>query len=1127
MRGLLLYLALLCFGAAFSKSALAGRLDFIANKRQWPAEVQFKAMLQGGAVFLTNTGFVYSYLSLDDVSHVHSLMHKDNVPQTEISGEIIHGHAYRVDLKGCNHRSLIAPSEKTANYYNYLLGSDSSKWAGQVPAYREVDYIGIYKGIDLRVYSQEASFKYDFNIAEGANTSAIQLEFDGVTPMLTANGDLLIETTVNKVLEKAPYAYQMIGGKQRQVVCQYSVKGKRVGFVFPNGYDHSKQLIIDPVLVFATYSGSTSVTFGWSATYDTSGNLYAGGQCFDAGWPVTTGAFKTTFGGVVDASINKYNGSGTTLTYSTYYGGDSADYPNTMMVNKLGELVMAGATHSPNLPVTAGCYDNSFNGGTDIYVAHFNAAGSALLGATYLGGSGREGDISTGVGMAANRGELAIDTSGNIYVAFGTNSSNFPTTSGAYQTTMNGSMDAFVSKLNSTCSNLIFSTYLGGNGDDAAICMELSPTGNLIIGGGTTSNNFPGTSGNWQPSYNGNTDGFVAVLTNNGSSLLRATYVGTSGIDDVSKVQFDANGDIYATGINASGTFPVSTSAYYDSSARDYIIKFDSTLKSRIVSTTIGCQFPLTPSAFLVDKCGNIYFVGFGGGASGLPLTSNAFQKAASTFWMCVLNPRLVSLRYATYIGDVGDHIDGGSSRLDPTGIVYHSVCTDKNGQPTTSSSWSPTRQTGGFDIASWKFNFQLSGMKAGLYIGLDTVCAPAVITFNNTTVGALSYLWDFGDGSPTSTLHTPPPHTYTVPGAYRIKLYTYNIVSCNPIDSAFHTIHVFDRDTVKLTPGPLTICGKDSSIIKVKPSWNITVSPNKGVRYLPTGGSEIVFSPDTTISYVVTASSYGPCHIPPADTLRFTIVRDTTIVDHISPMPDTLLCNRDTAVYRIGRKRSFAIKPANYFMVSHDSLTIKFFPPATTTYQLIASKSNRCETIGDTLNFTIHRASVNAAFELSPKITDQLDPNFVLINKSSNAKIYEWYLDNKFWTSQTSPQFTPTDTGMYCFLLVAKNDFCVDTANDCGRLIETHIYMPSAFTPNNDGKNDIFRPILNNVNIQEFSIYNRWGQRVFVTFSNETGWDGTFNGRPCDLGTYFYKLRYRILGRDPVLLKGDVTLVR
>lgn len=1122
-----LYFLLLCC-AAISFSTRAEHLDFIANQRQWPDEVRYQAAVQGGSMFLTSTGFVYSYFSLEDISRVHARMHEESRDSRDIAHEPIRCHAYRVRLIGCNAASLNSPQQRLPNHYNFFLGNDTTKWADNVPAFEKVSYGNVYKGISLDVYSNGLSPKYDFIVSPHADASQIRLTFEGVVPTITAEGDLLLKTSVNEVIEKAPYAYQIVGGRQQEVKCRYSLKGGRLSFVFPNGYDRSRTLVIDPSLVFATYSGSTSITFGWSAAYDTSGDLYAGGQCFGTGWPATFGAFSTTFGGKVDASVNKYSSNGTSLLYSTYFGGDSADYPNTMLVNKAGELIIAGATQSVNLPTKSGCFDNSFNGGTDVYVMRFNAAGNGILGSTFLGGSGQEGNLSTSLGSAANRGELVTDTSGNIYVAFATNSGDFPTTPGAYQTALHGTMDAFVAKLNASCSNLLFSTYLGGTGDDAAICMELGPTGDLIVGGGTTSANFPGVSGGWQTVNNGNTDGFIAVLGNSGSSLLRATYVGTAGTDEVSKLQLDASGNIYATGINSTGLFPVTPGVYSDSAARDYIIKFDPALKNRMASTTIGGMAPLMPSAFLVDLCGNIYFIGFGGSGSGLPLTSNAFQTRAATCWLAVLNPNMASLRYASYMGDVGDHIDGGSSRLDPSGMVYHSVCSDKNGQPTTPSVWSPTRKTGGFDIASWKFDFQLSGMKAGFDIGPDTVCAPVTIKFNNTSVGALSYSWDFGDGSPTSTLHTPAPHAYLTPGAYRIRLYTYNSIACTPIDSAFHTIHVFDRDTVKLVPGPLTICGNDSSIIKVKPNWNLTVTPAVGVRYQPSGGTEIVFFPDVTTSYVVTASSPGPCHIPPADTIRFTIIRDTTIVTHLNPMTDTMLCNRDTAVYQLGRKRnSFSIQPTGYFSVSKDSLTIKFFPPVSTRYQFTAVKTNKCESIRDTLNFTIHRASVKAAFELTPKIADQKDPNLQLVNKSSLATSYEWFLNDSYWTSLANPAFLSKDTGTYCFTLLAKNDFCVDTAFDCGRIVETHIYIPSAFSPNGDGKNDFFRPILNNVTILEFSVYNRYGERVHISNSNDRGWDGKFNGEPCDLDVYFYKLKCSILGKEQPLMKGDVTLVR
>jgi gliding motility-associated-like protein len=1127
----LLVLSITVAAALGNANARDRGLDFVANGHQWPEQVRFRAELPGGAVFLTNTGFTYSYCSQADITRIHDQAHEQHIGMSSMADEVVHGHAYHVNLVGCHTDARSTPQRKVSNYYNFFLGSDPTKWSGGMAAYEQVDYSNLYDAIDLQVYSKEGALKYDFVVAPGGNAADIQLKFEGVDPVLTGKGDLLIRTSVNEAREQAPYAYQVIGGKQQKVACRFALHEGVVSFSFPEGYDHSRALVIDPVLVFATYSGGSGSTFGWSATYDASGNLYAGGQCFATGWPTTTGAFKTSFGGASDAGINKYSSNGSTLMYSTYYGGSNADLPNTMVVNKSGELIVAGATTSTNLPVTSGCYDNSFNTNTDVYVAHFNATGTGLLGATYLGGSGREGDVSTSVGHEANCGEVLVDASDNIYVAFSTTSSNFPTTSGAYQTALSGTMDAFVAKLNGNCSSLLFSTLLGGSATDGALCMQFGTSGSLVIGGGTTSTNLPGVSGAYQSTLQGATDGYIAILNSTGTSLLNATYVGTTATESVSKLQVDKSGNVYVTGSSNAGTFPVSSGVYSVANGENYMAKFNPGLSSLLVSTTIGGSAPLSPSAFLLDVCQNLYFVGYGA-VAGLITTGNAYQTKTGGFWKCVLSSNMASLSYASYFGAPGDHIDGGSSRLDPLGIVYHSICTNSTTQPTNSSVWSPTKKVlnSGYDIVSWKFNFELLGLKAGFTIApKDTLCTPAVVTVTNTSVGALSCLWDFGDGS-TSTLAAPPAHTYTKGGIYTIKLLTYNSSACLPIDSEMHNVYVIESGAVKLTsPSPLTICTNDTSRMVVQPYWKISVTPATDVSFQPIGGTEILFYPVTTTTYTVRAESNHSCSVPPVDSLRFTMIRDTTLISHINPITDTILCQGDTAVYELAQKRgSFRITPPTYMQVSKDSMSIRFFPPQTTHYLLTSGLSNQCTSIRDTLDFTIHRSQIQAAFEISPKVTDNHEPEFKLLNRSKSAVSYDWYKDGVYWTGEKNPSFTAVDTGYYCLTLFTRDVYnCPDTAEDCGHMIETHLYLPTAFTPNGDNKNDIFRPIMNNADIDNFSVFNRYGQRVFVTTREDEGWDGTFNGSRCDLGTYFYVLRYHILDREPIMLKGDVTLMR
>jgi gliding motility-associated-like protein len=208
--------------------------------------------------------------------------------------------------------------------------------------------------------------------------------------------------------------------------------------------------------------------------------------------------------------------------------------------------------------------------------------------------------------------------------------------------------------------------------------------------------------------------------------------------------------------------------------------------------------------------------------------------------------------------------------------------------------------------------------------------------------------------------------------------------------------------------------------------------------------------------------------------------------------------------------------------------MSIRFFPAVTTRYRFIGISKSRCRLRYDTLNFTIHRSKLKAAFDIRPRVTDMASPTLYLFDRSQNAVTYDWFLNEASWSTSANPSYTATDTGFYCFTLVATDAFhCQDTATDCGEVLHPLIYVPSAFSPNGDDKNDIFRPISRHLEILEFSVYNRFGQRVFVTSNNRDGWDGTFNGKLCDVGTYFYQVRYRVLQREPGLLKGDVTLLR
>lgn len=784
----------ICSFLVQSLRATPGQLDFVENKKQWPEQIQFKTDIPGGHIFFTRDRFRFSFYDLADLESIHEKRHEDygaayNMP--------VDCYAYDVVFVNSNTSPVFKREGEKSYYHNYFLGNDRSKWAGHVGVFDGITYQNLYPGIDLKAYSVGTSFKYDLVVAPGQDVSTIQFRYEGITPSLNEDGSIRLFLGFNTVQEAKPFCYQVIDGQRNEVKSRYVLKNGMLSFEFPKGYNKNYPLVIDPTLIFATYSSGTCTTYGFSATYDIAGHLYAGGECFGTGWPGSVGAFQLVFAGGVDAGINKYTPTGNALLYSTYYGGSGYDVPNNLVVNAAGELAVTGSTSSSNLPVTVGAYDNTLGGTTDAYVVRFNATATALLGATYVGGSQSDAqntwNLSPNYGDG-NRGEIYYDGNSDVVVAVSTQSSDFPTTPGAYQTTFGGgTQDGCFFKLDGTCSNLIFSTFLGGSGDDACFAVVKNSLGEWLLTGGTASNNFPTSGGGYQIINSGGTsDAFVTKLDNSASLLIHSTYLGTSDYDHGFKIQVDPNDTVYVCGQTEGATFPVSPGVYNNAGGNIFITKLTPNLNSVALSTRIGlASNPLVPTAFLKDNCGNVYFSGFQAQA-GLPLTPNAFQSTVGGFWLAVLSGDLTSLVYATYMGVMGDHVDGGTSRFDPQGIVYQSVCTSSGAQYQSPGCLSPNNQAGSWDVASFKFDFELAGVNAALVISPnDSGCAPFTVNFTNNSIAGVNYLWDFGDGG-TSTL-TNPTHTYLTAGSFTVRLVAYNPNGCVESDTAFTTIRVIE----------------------------------------------------------------------------------------------------------------------------------------------------------------------------------------------------------------------------------------------------------------------------------------------------------------------------------------------
>jgi hypothetical protein len=787
---LLFVLALLLgrLAAAQPAGGPARSLEFIENKGQWPAPVRYAAPLHGGRLFAEADGLTFVLLeTLERPGHGPAM------PQSPAPDGRVRGHALRLRFEGSRASQLIA-EEPTAERRNYFHGADPAHWASGVGSYRQLRYCQLWPGIDARVYENAGQqLEYDFELAAGADPRAIAVRHLGAEALrLSDAGSLVLKTSLGSITEQAPRAWQTDAHGQRQPVpCRYVLKGSLLSFAL-GPYDQQRPLTIDPVVVFSTYSGSPADNWGFTATYDNQGNLYSGGIALEPGFPTTVGAFQTFFAGLIDITLIKYDVSRTgppARLWSTSLGGSSSEFPHSLVVNSRNELVVLGSTSSSDFPTTAGAVQHQFGqgspadpfgfgtdsympNGSDLVVACLNASGSALVGSTYLGGSSNDGILPLVVAGTtqqlphnygdAFRGDILVDAADNIYLASHTTSTDFPVGRGFNSQYRGGSSDGVVCKLNPALTSLSWSSFLGGSAADAAYSLQLDPLGLVYVAGGTLSPNLPNTAGSYLPSRPGGVDGFVARISADGSTLLRTTYVGTASYDQSFFLQLGTDGGVYLLG-QTTGSYPVTPNIYTVPGGRQFIHKLNADLSTTMLATVFGSGRPLIdldPTAFLVDRCDRVYICGWGGtlnsssipnsylalngNTQSLPVTAGAVQTTTDgdDFYLAQFAAGLSSLSYATFFGSFGgiEHVDGGTSRFDPRGVVYQAVCACGQGNafpiPPGANTYSTTNPSFNCNNAAFVFNFQPGIANAGADLAL---CATApALTLTGSPVGGI-----------------------------------------------------------------------------------------------------------------------------------------------------------------------------------------------------------------------------------------------------------------------------------------------------------------------------------------------------------------------------------------------------
>ncbi len=1154
--------------------------------------------------------------------------------------KVIHGHAYNVNFLHANKQAQLLTDHKSQTSYNYLIGKDQTHWGQHVSAFGGVTYKALYPNIDMHVYSNNEGLKYDLIVHPGGNYKDIQFEYEGADELYTKNNQLYIKTSVGTNVEVAPYAYQVIDNKKVDIKVKYKLKGNVLTFRPKGNYDPSYSLIIDPNFIFATYSGSSADNWGYTATYDAAGNFYMGGIVFGVGYPTTPGAFEEKFqgggqtygNGGFDISISKLSPDGKNLIYATYLGGSGDEQPHSFVVNDKNQLIISGRTNDgssyPGDRVGPG-------GRWDMVLTELTADGSGTVGSLIIGGTGEDGvniaDKYTPVNNKTTislrrfygddaRSEVNVDAEGNIILVGSTQSDNFPVTSGVFQSEFGSTkevagvkQDAVVLKAAPDLSGVTWASYLGGNANDAAYVLAFSNNGNIYVAGGTGSSNFPGVSGQAiQSKYGGRVDGFISEVTPDGKTLLRSTYLGSDQADQIYGIQTDKEGNVYVGGTTEgdwkkvfSKNIPLKGVKY----GKQFFCKFDPHFTKLIYSATFGSSnsertsLPnISPTAFLVDRCQNVYMSGWGGniqpqnpseypnqGTYGLPKVNplNLTSPDGRDFYFITMKKNAAGILFADTYGQKGgftDHVDGGTSRFDPNGVIYQAICANcgggtifPTGPPGVVSRRNGSLSSGSSNFAQcnvvgFKIAFNLDGVRGGIATKnrRSNYCFHEEITFVDTLYGrpADAWNWEVFKGDTATSVFGPEKtdtsnftHEFTKVGTYVVRLIKHDSTACIERDTSFIRIHIGDNPAqLQATAEKLPPCKSYKyRFVNLSKSDHLNPIPDQYFTWnFDDGTGDEIQKNDSTIhqfpgqgSYTVTLSLKDTAHFcnTPIDTSF--VINASDILEAKMDIPD-IFC--DPGVHKLN---NVSLGGTNYIWVVEKpglSDTIRVGDGRSVPYDFTTKGKYKVTLIAEdtvcqekdkvkdsvvvypkpTAAFNVttdqqgHNPPVNAIFHLenvSQSNFDQIDSSLT----------YEWYFGDGKSSEKKNPDHLYAETGTYEITLIVTNAAsCSDTiVHEVQEKVVPALDVPSAFTPGSGDINGYAAPKAFGVKEIDFSIYNRWGERVFhsndpdISYIYQKGWDGTYKGKPQEMDAYAYVVYVVFYNGEKATKKGSITLVR
>ncbi|MBS1859906.1 MAG: SBBP repeat-containing protein, partial [Acidobacteria bacterium] len=609
--------------------------------------------------------------------------------------------ALRVRFQGAAGAGLEAESPQDG-HANFLTG-DPAQWRTGVPIYGGVRYRGLYPGIDLHYAGEGPQLKSEFVVAPGADPARIRIEYPNVAVRLDADGSLVIPLEGRPLREHAPLVYQDSGGRRVTIRGAYRIHADgSVGFELGN-YDPTRALVIDPVLSYSTLLGGSGFDTATSIAVNAAGEAFVAGFTDSYNFPRVNAA-QTFSGGGNDVFVARLNATGDGLTYATYIGGVADDRAFALAVDAAGSAYVAGSTTSRNFP-TRNPLQARLLGAKNGFVLKLNPAGNTMVYSTYLGGNGS--DTVNGI---------AVDSAGCAYVTGDTTSFAFPAT--GMQRSIRGGQDAFAAKLSADGKNLVYSTFLGGGGDDHGAAVAIGARGAAWIAGSTYSLDFP-TAAAAQGANAGGQDAFVARLSPDGNSLELGTYLGgtagTVAYPEVAQgIALDASGNAYVTGVTSSADFPLAAPF---SSARlgslDAFVTKITVAGAIAYSSYLGGTGGDTGTSIAVDSAGSAFVAGYSYSVD-LPVAGATQPAGGGDYdaFVARIPPAGGAPAFLTYLGGNGSDAASGIA-VDSAGNVYVTGWTLSTNFPLVNAYQS--FNAGNFGAFVAKFRFSTAPVNAGV----------------------------------------------------------------------------------------------------------------------------------------------------------------------------------------------------------------------------------------------------------------------------------------------------------------------------------------------------------------------------------------------------------------------------